>query len=489
MPLSLASSLMVFRVLVALLGNRSWLKGLLLVICVSLTFILIKFSFGNNLFPNMKSTISGHYTSLLFLSDDSHENTNFSTTIGVGKTTLKHVGNWTCNTSSNPGRYTIQWFNWEQLTMATNNMIMLAWFVSAWNANVIEPFTLNSRYFGVPRPYKKTIPLFSFLDYDNFNQLLCWHHIPPILRYDEFLRNANRKVILIHILYDGFDMRRFSGKGVSRTELLSLLYSKGGHYAECSSIGYMRRIGRSFLQWINPMTLSHPFTISHYCCVNGSHPTYRGEMARKCGIKANGDVTVVFTDWRGLSPQKNFRVFVPEAKNIDLPHPSRDVYPYSSSVLSNATAFIHSVTNGSGFVGVHWRTEKLGLKGKGYFLQCLDSALKAKSRIMQNLDGNITELHFTDTGPYGSMSCMHHCLSNEFVLSSFSSRGITMTRYNPKEFHGISDSGFVASVEQEALSQARALLLVGGGSFQSQASTRYKHYRNTSQIIIHRLCE
>ena len=403
--------------------------------------------------------------------------------------TFSHVARSTdCNSSRTAHRYIIEWFHWEQLTMATTNMITLSWFVSSWNANVIEPFTLNSRYFGIPHPYRKTIPLFSFLDYENFNRLLCKHDIPPVLRYGELLRNADRRVVVVHFLYNGFDMRRFGNRGASRTEILSLLYSKGGHYADCSDTLYMQRIGNVLLKWINVISPSRPFTISRYCCVNGSHPTYREEMAQNCRIQSDGDVTVVFTDWRGLSPVKNFRVFVPESKNVHLPHPSIDVYPYSSSVLRNASAFLNTVTSGSMFVGVHWRTEKLGQKGKKYFLQCLKSAQQTILKIISGLEGNIDVLHFSDTGPYGSKSCVHNCLSIEFVRSSFSSNGITVTHYSPREFDGIGDSGFVASVEQEALSRARALVLIGGGSFQSQLYTRYRDYQNSSHIM-YKLCE
>uniref|UniRef100_A0A1X7UT75 Uncharacterized protein n=1 Tax=Amphimedon queenslandica TaxID=400682 RepID=A0A1X7UT75_AMPQE len=490
---------MVSHILVSFLGNRIWLKVLLMIICISMAFLLghsYLSTTSRSVFPSRVrangATLVDH---LLLASNGQMNSTSFSSPNqdSLSMHMLSHVARSTpdCNSSSTAHtlgpvpthRYIIEWFHWEQLTMATTSMITLSWFVSPWNANVIEPFTLNSRYFGIPHPYRKNTPLFSFLDYEKFNRLLCKHDIPPVLRFSEFLRYANRRVVVVHLLYNGFDMRRFGNRGASRTEILSLLYSKGGHYADCSDTLYMQRIGRVLLKWINLMSPSHPFIISHYCCINGSHPTYREEMAQNCRVPSDGDVTVVFTDWRGLSPLKNFRVFVPEAKNINLPRPSIDVYPYSSSVLRNASAFLNAMTSGSEFVGVHWRTEKLGQKGNKYFLQCLSSAQQIILKIFDRLEGKINLLHFSDTGPFGSKSCLHNCLSNEFVTSSFSTNGITLTHYSPSVFDGIGDSGFVASVEQEALSRARALVLVGGGSFQSQLYTRYRHYQKSSHII------
>ena len=476
---------------------------LLMIICISMAFLLGHFYLSTSSRSVFLSRVRANGATLvdhLLLKSNGQMNSSSHNQDSPSMHTLSHVARSTpnCNSSisahtlgsvpTHTHRYIIEWFHWEQLTMATTSMITLSWFVSPWNANVIEPFTLNSRYFGIPHPYRKNTPLFSFLDYEKFNKLLCEHDIPPVLRFNEFLRYANRKVVVVHLLYDGFDMRRFGNRGASRTDILSLLYSKGGHYADCSDTLYMQRIGRVLLKWVNLMSLSEQFIISHYCCVNASHPTYREEMAQNCRIPSDGNVTVVFTDWRGLSPLKNFRVFVPESKSVNLPRPSIDVYPYSSSVLRNASAFLNAMTSGSQFVGVHWRTEKLGQKGKKYFLQCLRSAQQIILKTFDRLEGNIDLLHFSDTGPFGSKSCLHNCLSSKFVMSSFSTNGITISHYSPSEFDGLGDSGFVASVEQEALSRARALVLVGGGSYQSQLKTRYRHHQRKSSQIIYKVC-
>ena len=389
-------------------------------------------------------------------------------------------------------RYIIQWFNWEQLTMATNNLITLAWFVKPWRAHIIEPFTRNSKFLGIPYPGKDMYTLSSLFDYQSFNQMLGKHKILPILKYKHFFKHANRQVILIHILYNDFDLTRFGNEKGSRSEVLTLLRKQDIHYADCSHTKYMKRISSRFLQTINRNTQLMPaFKISHICCVNGSHQTYREEMAEKCGINKDGDVTVVFTDWKGVSPKKGFRVFAPEVTGVHLPHPSIDVYPYSQSVLSNASTMLHSLTNGKDFIGIHLRTEKLGqqnFKIKGFFEQCLKLMQSAQSKILAENNYNLTYIYFADTGRYGSRSCIRHCLSIKVIERTFEKYGIKVTHYNPYKFGGLSDSGFVATVEQEALSRAKILVLVGGGSFQSQVATRYKHYHQ-NPTSIHRICD
>lgn len=38
---------------------------------------------------------------------------------------------------------------WEQLTMATNNLLHLVCLGAAWNASTVQPFTSNSRLYGL----------------------------------------------------------------------------------------------------------------------------------------------------------------------------------------------------------------------------------------------------------------------------------------------------------------------------------------------------
>lgn len=396
----------------------------------------------------------------------------------------------------NRSRYIIQWFNWEQLTMATNNLVTLAWFTAPWRANVVEPFTKNSKYFGVPFPQAKKHSFFSIFRKDEFNQLLCKHGIPPLLSYSNFLSNSNKQVILIHLLYDGFDLPRFNKLKLSRKKLTALLRKKGGRIADCSQIKYINKIGSMLLKNINQFNLlgssRPPFKIHHYCCINASHPTYSWEVAKECHIPENEDVTVVFTDWKGVSPQKGFRVFAPESKGVDLPNPSRDVYPYSQSIIRNASAFLYSITGGSEFIGVHLRTEKLGevnAKVNGYFDFCLNSTHSTISRILAGQNSTLKVLYIADIGPFGSSSCKRNCLSRKLIGATFDKYGIEITHYYPENFGGITDSGFVATVEQEALSKAKMLLLVGSGSFQSQLIARYRHSRQNQLHPFHIICD
>ena len=383
-------------------------------------------------------------------------------------------------------RYVLQWFNWEQLTMATNNIITLAWFTSPWKASVVEPFTRNSKFFGFP---SKKYTLFSIFDNRGFNYLLHKHNITSISGYSEFLNHASRRVILVHLLYNGIDLPRFKKINHLRKDLIRHLHKKG-HITDCSQTRYMKKIEKWFLQYMNQDSSHFPFTVHHSCCINASHPTYSKEMLEKCHIPENGDVTVVFTDWKGVSPYKGFRLYAPEAKNVDIPRPSLDVYPYNENVLKNASAFLHLLTNDREFIGIHLRTEKLGGVTASYFDYCLNLTQSLKSSVLAKHNGGTFKvLYFADTGPYGSKSCIRKCLKKEVIEATFDKYDIQIAHYSPKKFRGISDSGFVATVEQETLSRATILVMVGGGSFQSQVITRYKNFRRDQPHFIHSICD
>lgn len=460
----------------------------LLLVCVCLYFTLGTLHYDNSLFEDRVGVTNHHNLHLhagITITDDSGYDTR-STHVYAHDNTV-HTNTETPQAATNH-RYIIQWFNWEQLTMAASNLFSLAWFVDSWKAHVVEPFTCNSRYFGLPHPTQKSYSLFTLLDYNKTNTLLQQHNISHIVKFNDFVQHAKREVIVIHILYDGFDLTRFgSRKQVSRKELVSLFEREDRHYVDCNKTLYMEKITNLLSQWISPISHHKPFRISRYCCVNGSHATFSQEMAVRCGIPSHGSTTVIFTDWKGLSYKKNFRVFVPEAKDADMPHPSRDVYPYSLEVLRNVSAFLSSLIDGREFVGIHLRTEKLGPrngKGKSHFIRCL----KTLSSIDFSNYSNLSVLYFSDLGPFGTKSCMHNCLSKKFMFSSLNDYKIQLSQYSPTHFGGIVDSGFVATVEQESLSRAKVLILVGGGSFQSQVETRYKYYRGHKRHFIYHVC-
>lgn len=47
-------------------------------------------------------------------------------------------------------RYMLSLSYWEQLTMGVRNLFSLACFGDLWNMSVVQPFTYNSRLYGLP---------------------------------------------------------------------------------------------------------------------------------------------------------------------------------------------------------------------------------------------------------------------------------------------------------------------------------------------------
>ena len=52
--------------------------------------------------------------------------------------------------NSNVYRYILGLNYWEQLTMGMRNFLSLACFGSLWNMSTVQPFTYNSRLYGLP---------------------------------------------------------------------------------------------------------------------------------------------------------------------------------------------------------------------------------------------------------------------------------------------------------------------------------------------------
>ena len=95
-------------------------------------------------------------------------------------------------------------------------------------------------------------------------------------------------------------------------------------------------------------------------------------------------------------------------------------------------------------------------------------------------------LYFTDYGSFGSSTCHNTCRGAKILDSLFSVHKLQVTHFSPSSFNAIQDSGFVALVEQQAVASAHTLILVGGGSFQTQLHRRFRKYNPTGSV--YRVC-
>ena len=395
-----------------------------------------------------------------------------------------------CDNITSNGRYNyaIEWIHWEQLTMAMTSLVSLAWFTSEWNTRIVEPFTRNSYFYGLNM--RGQHPFSLLFDIDEFNNLLCKSKIPPLVSFNEFLLKGSRDIIMVHLFYGESD-NGFNSWKFSRTDIASL-FNKEENIIDCGNFTYIKKIGNLFLNKVSRLSVNkNSFSIIKYCCIDALQPTNRKDVAKLCGLLKQEEFTLVFSDWRGVSDTANFRLYSPEIASFKLPIPAKNVLPYSQSIKKNAAAFFDTIGKGKDILAFHIRSEKLGIKNviiPNYFDNCIKEMLKLRDNILSK-QRNMTTVFITDIGIFGSRSCQKQtCLGKHLMAAAFKKYNFRATNYNPYKFHGTVDSGFVAAVEQEMLSMAHTLVLIGGGSFQSQVRVRFINNHLSNESKIYQLC-
>ncbi len=379
----------------------------------------------------------------------------------------------------------------EQLTMATNSLCGLTNFARSWHSRVVMPFTLHSELYGLPSTvnfptvtstppihYKGPTKSMSMLyDMESFNSdLLCKkYNLPPLVSFEEFIRNANRKIKLLHINFKNDDPPRS--------------FFNDRNYVNCEEFSEVASAGSKLIKALNKESDKHgsaPFELHSACCLNHMHIIKTPqEIADACGFANNDHLTLVFTVWRGYSdiPTKTYRLITEVSSLFDKPSPGKDSYPLSTGAISNSSAFVKSISCGIGkIVVIHLRTAKMLNSHRGSlpeerFRYCFEKVEKLLLKLQTNCTGdgclNIAcYRYFVDYGEFGSHSSTvkrGHKASWFFLKR----KGIQTVSYDPRKFGGMKDQGFVALVEQLSMAQSDILILVGGGSFQEQMRTKF----------------
>ena len=444
--------------------------------------------FSSSSFPRLQSTASNVGAEI----ESSAERVAVDTVTGRTLPPICHEVIKATNTTNK--RFIFGWLYFEQLTMATSNLFSLVWFAKWWRARVVMPLTINSRMVGLPASNTKTEnkrqprPLELLYDPYFLDELTCKFNLPPMIDFQEFLSSASRHLVVIHFMYDKNDLSQFSKIGGPRKDLIKALHNQ--YIIECCSISYIKKIVTSFENHLIRESFSlknSPFQVERCLCVNAKLRTEPNVLMEKVGLHKSDDFSVIFTDWRGISnsPVKNFRMLVPSSKHTFWPHPSHVVFPVSAHVKGNATKLLSRAANGEKFIAIHFRSEKIGQKEKrkpNFTKTCFAKALQLRGTLSFNQTKLMT-LYFTDYGSFGSSTCHNTCRGAKILDSLFSVHKLQVTHFSPSSFNAIQDSGFVALVEQQAVASAHTLILVGGGSFQTQLHRRFRKYNPTGSEI------
>ena len=350
---------------------------------------------------------------------------------------------------------------WEKMTMAMSSMFQLSTIAKMWNATIPIPFTANSYLYGLP---DGKLNLDIIYNIDRLLLLAKQFNITVFSTFEQFINSASRKVIGIEVKY---------------VKKQSQLHANVPHHIY--NVDCHKDMNHSLLNQLNfeanRRSFNPPLKPFHFvkCChILAGHDTSPQEISKLCGIHDQGSVTILIKQWRGIENQARFRLYMKQFSTVPYPNPGLIPLPHSTNVIHSSIKLLSSkLTNTqTKFIGVHLRSEKIRLMSRkeSMYKRCFRRFHHLIQKLCVKYPG-LPVLYVGDS------------YTNLVFGKKMSRYKIKLTEYLPTQ-----DEGYKAQVEQAFLARAEILILVGGGSFQTQVYKRFQTYNNTE--IAHRVsCE
>lgn len=338
---------------------------------------------------------------------------------------------------------------WEQLTMATNNLLHLARLSDQWGAAAVVPFTRNSRLFGLPTRQMRSLDL--VFNMRQLRELFSAKNITPLVPFDEFISTASRNVIFVSLYY---------GRTISTKQLMKChRNAKKLAIAPLNKEAQKRNLSR--------------FYVEDCCSFKGMLPTTPEQISTVCGLTDKKSYTVVVQNWRGfLCAPGQQRLIIPSLcrQGKHLINGTTGSYPHSQFVKGNASLFVQDWIGLEPYVGIHIRGDSLIVRNK--------SIPAIIPKCFRQLYSLLSTLSFKYSILFGDkkVSTIFGAYLRKYKLRH--------DHFDPEFFGAVKDTGFVAQVESVILSKADILVIVGGGSFASQIMARFKREDNSRTIYL-----
>ena len=319
---------------------------------------------------------------------------------------------------------------WEQLSMATNNLIALTALASYSGHQVVVPFVNDSKFFGYKMSSDDTQTLALYYNLSAFNNTLRSHGYSTLVSWETFQSVCRDKLdLLIQFSYGEEASRR-----QQTTEIQGFQTRFGFNISKTVRVdsGMLRSV-ESFLDKV----------------VKGS----------KC---------VGIQEWRG-NKEVPERAFFPLPMDIHSSLSLHHVAFFNEKLLEIVDDFMNK-TLGSNYISHHIRTEQILRRSNGNFTT-LVNCIKKQASLIKNIRArhpNYNKLFVAvDFTEFGSQSKWAREARGKasLLLKHLNELFDNMVFLQP-QFYKIKDKGAVAIVEMALLASGKELFLTGGGCFQ-----------------------
>ena len=376
--------------------------------------------------------------------------------------------------------YVLSLSYYDQITSAAMRVASLQCWTNQHGMAVVEPF-VNYTYLGMPPTdgynfptLKKSLRFRDLFDIDRWNvegrQILgCFS---PLVKWEDFIRNAPREIVAVQIIYAGNER----------------------HQKPCT----FPRLMKYWSFYLKP----HGFKITKYICLDMRNLGWLTDEEFSSKVMNKGS-TLIFEQWRGIAIKK-----MKTWKNyITLKHSSctnekgrtviwNSLNP-SSTVRYHAQEYLKChLKGGNSFLTVMLRVEYILLRKDYYSIaRCRDRVESLVKEIKERHNLNAVFLT-TDIGDYGSQEMPEYIGSQrateyiESLLSAVHSKPTTLkehqhtferivSQYDSHKYdHYSTSAAYVSTLQKAIASQASCMLIIGGGFYQDHAKEWYYKLNN-----------
>ena len=371
---------------------------------------------------------------------------------------------------------------------------------------MVEPYVQGFGLHGAPyvknaKSDPQAVKITSFYDFKSLKPALKTCANSSLVSFEEFARNASRKVVLVTFL--------------TSLEHFGYYFSTGKHSQKVVEIATMTSDQKKGLRTLNSWVsyvrdkkgLKLPassFTVSRIILVDARplHPLPMTDLMKRLGsviqqeVAKFGLTTIIVIEWRGVQTDylSNFYYFFKgyPYKECD----SIEILKHSKAIISATEKFKLTLNDSHPVVGVHIRAERLLLDfdgSKKHFAGCLAELHQVlKNGTIANISSGSVRL-FHDMGKYGSSSCnlnkWQRCDKHgrEFLdIMTKEFKNVTVS-FDPSSFHPTSlQATFASFVENEYISGVDVLVTVGRGQYQDNIVKRF--LKKSGWKNLHRIC-
>ena len=375
--------------------------------------------------------------------------------------------------------YILGWDYYEEQTCAARNMLGLQHWATTVDFGVVEPFVWNSYYRATT--FFRDGKSLRFRDYFNITewnyQVVSAKNGKPLVTWEHFIESASRQLIVVYIVMSSPQTSVYIDKAITK---------------QCLS---MRR---GFdIRFLSPFN----FKIVRQVCIafNPRSPLPVHDFNNDIFGNFNvSNVTLVFTFCPGVFGGRI------SLKETTFNHKFAEWLFPSERVINDSKKYINMFLGNQEYVAVVVRSVKLGIsmiKGrkmpKELFAEFL---LKNCTNEIAGILSNFSGAHFLalDVGRFGDPSARSYMTPTtvkQFIAS------IVKTIYNGKwntsqweqsfisATGGVTDSGYIASVQKTIVSRASRVIMAGSGSFLSSLQVNRKQFIGQKNGMVYSACK